>query len=226
MKTQGKRSFKAPDYSYRNWYRDPEVAGLYDKERFKSFSGRMFNQLEKWALLRTLHGLIGNSLIFEGACGTGRMTEPVLQNGSTLIACDISHEMINVARQKLQNKHGELIFIQADLENCPFRTETFDVAVVCRLLFHLDYLTQFRILAELKRISKSRIVINHAAGSYWYRWRRRLKRWLGGGIPVGYPIHDTWEEELFRRVGLKVVKRHWVARWFSEDVILLLSKDL
>jgi SAM-dependent methyltransferase len=51
------------------------------------------------------------------ACGTGKSTEPLLRRGYSVVACDISEEMINQARRKLPD-HADA-FLVADMRDLP-----------------------------------------------------------------------------------------------------------
>lgn len=67
------------------------------------------------------------SVVLEGGCGTGRMTEMFARNSRLLIAMDFSAESIQAARRKLPTDlHDRVLFIQADLSRLPLQTEAFD----------------------------------------------------------------------------------------------------
>jgi ubiquinone/menaquinone biosynthesis C-methylase UbiE len=51
------------------------------------------------------------------ACGTGKSTEPLILNGYATRACDISSEMIEVARERLP-EHADSFFV-ADMRDLP-----------------------------------------------------------------------------------------------------------
>jgi len=71
--------------------------------------------------------------VLETACGTGRVTNhlrKVLSKSATLIATDISNDMLAVAEKKL-SAIKDISWQQADAMNLPFDDESFD-AVVCQ----------------------------------------------------------------------------------------------
>jgi SAM-dependent methyltransferase len=51
------------------------------------------------------------------ACGTGKSTEPLLRRGYSVLACDLSEEMIYQARRKLPD-HADAFFV-ADMRDLP-----------------------------------------------------------------------------------------------------------
>lgn len=91
--------------------------------------------------------------ILEVACGTGRVTLPLLQAGFRVTGLDSSPGMLELARQKLANEPPEVQqrgqFIQADMRNFDFNEAQFDLILVALNSFqHL--LTQADQLAFLK----------------------------------------------------------------------------
>src|ERR1700722_4572149 len=61
------------------------------------------------------------------ACGTGKRTEPLLARGYSVLACDISEEMVREAREKFPG-HADA-FVVADMRDLPW-IGAFDL-VVC-----------------------------------------------------------------------------------------------
>jgi ubiquinone/menaquinone biosynthesis C-methylase UbiE len=74
---------------------------------------------EKWIeyisdLLKSMQ-IMPPSRILETACGTGRITLPLVQSGYDVIALDLSKEMLNIAQEKLQNAGVSTHFIVGDM---------------------------------------------------------------------------------------------------------------
>src|SRR4051812_7528872 len=92
----------------KNWqpsehYKNANIADNYDRERFSSLAGRVFNAIEKHWVRKAFHGLDKNSAVVDVPCGTGRLAEVLLQEGFKVSGCDISEHMLAVARRKLQS---------------------------------------------------------------------------------------------------------------------------
>lgn len=86
------------------------------------------NRYDLWfnALLPRLErlGLPGSGTLLDVACGTGRAVEPMQKRGWLIRGCDISSEMVELARAK----HPDVPFEVADMRELPvYRPEGFDL---------------------------------------------------------------------------------------------------
>jgi ubiquinone/menaquinone biosynthesis C-methylase UbiE len=107
-----------------------EHAKTYD-EWYKTFKGAVENQVD-WTLLKPYLPKNRNIKILDAAGGTGRITLPLAKMGYAVTLCDISHAMLNVAKQKLR-KEGLLNKVkisECDVHKLRFANETFDF-VLC-----------------------------------------------------------------------------------------------
>lgn len=95
---------------------------------------------------RAVCGLQGN--VLDVACGTGDMALLLAERGATVTGVDISEEMLDIARFKVQ---GSRLMV-ADAEHLPFEDNSFD-AVTCafgvRNFVHLE-----QGLSEMLRVIK------------------------------------------------------------------------
>ena len=80
------------------WYQADDVAEEYDAKRF-SGGGRLIDEREKAAVLRALAPL-EDKRILEIACGTGRFTATLAQEGADIIGIDISEAMLQQGRDR------------------------------------------------------------------------------------------------------------------------------
>src|SRR5580765_2825792 len=71
--------------------------------------------LERLESLALAHGLSGDRLL-DVACGTGKSFLPLLHRGYHVTACDISEEMLAVARGRVG---PEVELLQADVRDLP-----------------------------------------------------------------------------------------------------------
>lgn len=96
-----------------------------------------------------------NSLVLEAGCGVGAQTKIIASRNpdSNFISVDLSEESIKEARRMVQSENISNVEIQqANIYNLPFKDETFDSAIVCFVLEHLN--NPFQALTELKRVIK------------------------------------------------------------------------
>ncbi len=63
----------------------------------------------------------GGGKVLELACGTGNMTELLLDNGYKVVALDISEEMLMVAQGKTKKHSGQIRYVCGDM--CHFKME-------------------------------------------------------------------------------------------------------
>ncbi|MFC4231397.1 class I SAM-dependent methyltransferase [Parasediminibacterium paludis] len=95
----------------------------------------------------------GGVRVLELAAGTGRLTHyltELLSNDSTIIATDLSIEMIEVGKQQVQSDN--LRWQQVDIADIPFADNSFDL-IVCQfgIMFLQDKVRGF---SEIKRVLK------------------------------------------------------------------------
>jgi len=107
-----------------------ERAKKYD-EWYETFNGAVEHHLD-WELLKKHLPKNRDSKILDAAGGTGRITFPLAKMGYSVTLCDISPQMLNVARQKLLN--GEVLdkvkILECDVRKLNFADESFDF-VLC-----------------------------------------------------------------------------------------------
>jgi ubiquinone/menaquinone biosynthesis C-methylase UbiE len=105
-------------------------AKRYD-EWYKTFKGAVEHHVD-WELLKIFLPQKRDAHILDAAGGTGRITLPLAKMGYSVTLCDISPEMLNVAREKLRGA-GLLDKVQiseCDVRRLRFPDESFDF-VIC-----------------------------------------------------------------------------------------------
>jgi ubiquinone/menaquinone biosynthesis C-methylase UbiE len=209
-------------------YQDRRVAQDYDRERFSSFVGRMFDYLEKNAIKKALGQAQKQSkvsTVLDIPCGTGRITEVFLEQDLHVLGGDISQEMITVARSKLSRFHDRVSFNCLDLDQLDLPSFSYDLVSCIRLFHHLQTKQRAALLQKLARVSRKYVIINVSYSSPFYRQRRRLKEWLKQGVS---PTNSTWAEiqRETHHAGLQVAASYFVWPFVTEDCVLLLEKTL
>ena len=213
-----------------NWnpdehYKSHQVAAEYDKRRFSSIPGRVFNYLEKRMIGKCFHGVATIQKIVDVPCGTGRLAEALLAQGYSVHGMDISGEMLLVARQRLSAYGSRFTSEVADVKRLPAEVSMYDGALCARVLMHFPLDQQIEFLTGVARLSRSVVVINHSLDSGYQRLRRRFKRLLGHQASVLYPINRRDITVLLKNAGLREVKRRRLLRMISEAVYIIAEKD-
>jgi len=211
----------------KEYYQNDGIADRYDAERFASLSGRTFDALEKRALRRMIRRAVAGSSapsVLDVPCGTGRITRVLLEEGLSVTGADISCEMMAIAEKKCAAHADRLQFQRLDLDAVDLPENQYDLVSCVRMLHHLDAVTRRAIFGALAKLSRRYVLVNVSLSTPFYRWRRRMKRRLGQGVSRE---SMTWNQILdeVSSAGLQIVAKRFVARWLSEDLILLLEKE-
>ena len=155
----------------KEWYQAKDVADVYEDKRF-SRGGRLIDSREREAVLSALNPIEGKQIL-EIAAGTGRFSVMLAEAGADVIGLDISAEMLNHGRAKVQARHpsGSVTFIRGDAARLPFPDNHFD-AVFAMRFFHLIP-TPHRFLAEMRRVTRGTIffdTFNTPSARTVYNW--------------------------------------------------------
>ncbi|WP_297422058.1 class I SAM-dependent methyltransferase [Clostridium sp.] len=121
-------------------------AKIYDE----TYNGKHASALYK-VVIEKVHQFNPESLLDVG-CGNGKILSMLDKNGdSTLCGIDLSQEMINEAKKKLNSK---VKLIVGDSEHLPWGEETFD-CITCNDSFH-HYPQAENVLKQMARVLKKR----------------------------------------------------------------------
>jgi ubiquinone/menaquinone biosynthesis C-methylase UbiE len=80
-----------------------------------------------------LSGLAKGTRVVDLGCGSGIFTHLLAQSGYDCVGLDISGKLIAVGRRK----YPHIPFVQGDIEELPFRSESFDGALLSGVVHHL-----------------------------------------------------------------------------------------
>lgn len=150
------------------------------------------------AVISLLTGVDG-ATVLDAGCGPGFFTRWLLEQGATVVACDVTERMVEITREKVGRRATVLRHDLRDpLEFAP--SETFDW-VICPLV--LDYIEDWGpVFAEFARVLKRKgklvFSVGHPFGDYlWLKYQRNhpvnyfdveevSAPWKGFGKP--YPV--------------------------------------
>ena len=192
----------------------------YDRGRFDDPWGRLYRAREERAIRRALKDLPRRGRVLDVACGTGRVTGLLVNEGfDEVVGTDVSTAMMEVAQRRLP--HVE--FFQGDATHLPVDDQSFDAVTCIGLLMHLDTPARVAALRELARISRGPVVVQYGCVGTFLRVTTRLLRRPAGG--VRYPVVPSQMRDDLRRAGLRERSRFWTLRPVSSSLILSLTKQ-
>lgn len=165
-----------------NWYQADEVAEEYDDVRF-SGGGTLIDNREKEAVLSAIGPIEDGHRILEVACGTGRFTTMLADQGAEIIGLDISREMLEQGREKAATAglSDTVEFMRGDASRLPFPDDHFDSVVAMRFFHLMDEPIPF--MKELRRVSTDQVFFD----TFNRRSLRVLYTWL---LPMGSRLYS------------------------------------
>jgi SAM-dependent methyltransferase len=69
--------------------------------------------------------------VLDVAAGTGNASIPAAERGATVVASDLTPELLDAGRRRAAESGGQLEWVEADAEHLPFDNEDFDVVMSC-----------------------------------------------------------------------------------------------
>ena len=166
------------------WYQADDVAAEYDDKRF-SRGGELIDRREKEAVVEAISP-VEEKRILEIACGTGRFTVMLAEQGADVTGLDISAAMLKRGHEKAREAtlEGSLEFIRGDAARLPFPDDHFDTVVAMRFFHLADDPEAF--LAEMRRVAREQVVFdtfNRFSTRSIYNW----------ALPMGSRLYSKSE---------------------------------
>lgn len=212
------------EYKAKRHYRDSKIAEAYDGERFATWYGRLAHRIEAEALARAAALYFKSpGTVLDVPCGTGRLL-PVLQGaGLTVSGGDISEEMMAVARKRFASD-SKISFYKVDAEKLPFEAQTFDYVTSYRLMCHLPPEARSRVLGEMIRVCRKKLVINYhvAAMTPLYVFNSLFRKHTA----IAYPLNrHELRLELAQRKDVRLIEMRSL-RWFERSSLLVVLEKV
>lgn len=207
------------------YYKDNSVAKSYDGTRFTSFSGRLFNWLEKRAIRRAFADLPNESRIADIPCGTGRLAEVLLENSHLVTGIDISAAMLSVASERLQRFGSRFSTEVSDARELSKGGERFDAVLCARFLMHFPLDDQLEFVRNVVLASRHRVVLTQGISTPLQRARRALKRLIGRfQAAASFPLTPGELKYLLESAGLREIRRYRPLPLLSESLVVVAER--
>jgi ubiquinone/menaquinone biosynthesis C-methylase UbiE len=215
------------NYKAKLAYRNKVTAVQYDKTRFHSIKGYLVDKLEKKLICRAIKKarLKPPAELLDLPCGTGRLSLFLAQKGFRVRGVDISEEMVQEAAKKMNEYsfHDQVALSVGDAESISFEDESFDLVVSLRLFGHLPPLVRKRVLAEMKRVARSfLIIVYYHKNSLQGLVRRKIRS------QRNVSWHPVTFEEInneLKSIGLEKVRVFPLLVGVSETLVVLARKS-
>lgn len=209
-------------------YQADKVAKDYDSFRWSSASRRWSNTRKLLAITKAidLASAMGKPIknAIDIPCGTGRIMPLLFSKNIKVTGSDISHEMMQVARDKVRDVSLSNGFVRCDAERLPFADGSYDSIFSIRFLFHLPTDVRRRALKEMARISRGWVIVDYR---HKYTMKYRLKR-LKGKLGLSTKQYNRLSAEDiskdFKEAGLQLVKIFPTFPLFSDKWVILAQK--
>ena len=91
-------------------------------------------------IFSSLPQMLKGNVVLDAGCGGGALIAKMLYLGADAVGLDLSLSSLKTV-SKMLKEHGwpKPLFVNADIENLPFRDEAFDVVTCWGVLHHTDY---------------------------------------------------------------------------------------
>lgn len=163
--------------------------------------------------------------VLDAPCGTGRLRAVLERRGMRYVGVDISPPMLREARAVAAPgaEGGDLVL--SAVERLPFRDDSFDLVVCCRLLHHLHDPDEVEIVArELVRVSHRMVIASFWDSASLHAWRRRVGLRRAEG-PLGRrSVSKRTLKRIFEAAGADVVGFHHSFRFVSQQAFAVAVK--
>jgi SAM-dependent methyltransferase/uncharacterized protein YbaR (Trm112 family) len=150
---------KMSSKAYQEQYHDIVQAEDYNKAYRQKLFKRMSTAREYSILQRLLRSQEHCSMILDLPCGGGRLSPQIAPFTDLLVEADIAEGQVLYGKRSLSLNIPQ-IWMTASAFHIPFRDESFDGTVCCRLCHHLPTANERqRLIKELLRVSKRFVIM-------------------------------------------------------------------
>ena len=199
-------------------YQDSSVAEHYRDEyagrlMLRSLPARLVAKRERQIIRSAIADILKHTAtpigkVLDLPCGTGKLASVFAHFNFSVVAADISRQMMEVAAPEYRGLPGFIGFVQTDAGATNFADGEFDAAVCLRLLHRVPDVARTAILTELSRISRKHIIVSVGLTNPLQEFRRQVRRIITGALTVPYPVTRSVFAAQLASAGINPI--HWV----------------
>ena len=212
----------------RNAYRNRAKAKAYHEQYIK---GAKWARFTMWRQRRLVEAMLSEcqlgrtSRILDAPCGTGVVGRNLCQTGASVIAADISTEMMHRAGAEYVGDQFKG-FVQCDLTKAPFRDASFDCLVILAFMHRLPWEIRQKTWENVIRLSRSYVIVNYSVDSPSQRWKQRLLKALRKSyVPAPSRVELEEIRKEIESFGLEILKMRHIAYFFSGKILFVLKRN-
>jgi len=209
----------------KEYYKSDKIANEYHKAF--SDSGYWHHRVIAKRERRTVQALlrrVPHGTVLDIPTGTGKLAPVLAELGSSVLACDISESMLEIAKEEYNRVGARKInFKVCDAEKASRKVKgEFDVAVCLRLLHRVPYHIKKKILDELRSISEF-VIVSTAVESRFHKLRRSIREKVLGGDSREHCYETPTVTQEIVTDGFKVIASKRVLPILSQERVYLLQ---
>ena len=160
--------------------------------------------------------------ILDAPCGTGRLRGVLERRGMRWVGVDVSPSMLREARAGAPSAPS---LVRALAGRLPFKDDSFDVVVCCRLLHHLhDEEEVEAVVGELVRVSARMVIASFWDSASLHAWRRRVGLRRSEGPKGRRAVSKRALRRAFDDAGAEVVEFEHSFRFVSQQAFAVALK--
>ena len=158
--------------------------------------------------------------VLDAPCGTGRLRAVLERGGLRYVGLDLSDSMLDEAAST-----GSTDLVRGAIDSLPFRDDSFDLVLCCRLLHHLHDPEDLQAaIGELVRVSQRLVIASFWDSGSWHGLRARIGLKRGEGPRGRRAISKHLLRSLFHEAGAEVQSFHHSFRFVSQQAFVVARK--
>lgn len=212
----------------RQAYRNAQKARTYKGYQSQDLTWGRVTSWREWIIVHRVLArcrLSPQAKILDIPCGTGIMGDILQQFPNSVVAADISKEMMDLAREEYAFPHF-LGFVQTDITQMPFRPGDFACIITLGLMHRLPKAIRKEVLGAIASLRPQHVIITYSLDSPWQSLKQRLIRKLKPShIPAPVP---ALYRDIVREVGssgFKVMRTYHTVPLLSAEIIMALERQ-
>ena len=211
----------------REAYRNKTKANAYKNQYITGFKWARFTMWKQKIIINRylkICQLNSDDNLLDMPCGTGYIGEILEKYSCSVVASDISIEMMELAVNEYSSINFKG-FLQSDITNTPFQADEFKCVVVLALMHRLPKDLRAQVLSEVFRFTNKYVIISYSIESPIQKVKWKLLSLISKKhipAPASIPLKVIVDE--LNSFGLAILKKKRIINFLSAKVVLLLEK--